>query len=52
MPRIDLKHGERKYALHALKEMQKRDFKEINFNLEMAKAENSVRDLSFGRMVW
>jgi len=51
MPRIDLKKGERKYALHALKEMQKRDYKEIQFNLDMAKAENSVRDMSFGRMM-
>ena len=51
MPRIDLKPGERKYALHALNEMQKRDYVEIYFNLEMAKAEDSVRDLTFGRMM-
>lgn len=51
MPRIDLKIGERQYAEHALREMQKRDYVEIYFNLEMAKGEDSVRDLTFGRMM-
>lgn len=37
-------------AIHVLQKMQKRDFVEIAFNLEMAKSEDSVRDLSFGRM--
>lgn len=50
MPRIDLKTDERKYALHALREMQKRDYVEIYFNLEMAKVD-SVNDLTFGRMM-
>lgn len=51
MPRLDLSTAQRDYAIHALKTMQKRDYAEIYFNLEMAKAEDSVRDLTFGRMM-
>lgn len=51
MPRMDLGSNQREYAIHALKQMQKRDYAEIYFNLEMAKAEDSVRDFSFGRMM-
>lgn len=51
MPRIDLKTNERQYAEYVLREMQKRDYVDIYFNLEMAKAEDSVRDLTFGRMM-
>ena len=52
MPRLNLSTAQRDYAIHALKMMQKRDYVEIAFNLEMAKAEDSVRDLSFGRMMF
>lgn len=52
MPRLDLSTSQREYAIFALKTMQKRDYAEIYFNLEMAKAEDSVRDLSFGRMMF
>ena len=52
MPRLNLSTAQRDYAIHALKQMQKRDYVEIAFNLEMAKAEDSVRDLSFGRMMF
>ena len=51
MPRMDLGSTQREYAIFALKEMQKRDYVEMYFNLEMAKAEDSVRDLTFGRMM-
>ena len=52
MPRMDLGSAQRDYAIHALKQMQKRDYVEMAFNLEMAKAEDSVRDLTFGRMMF
>jgi len=52
MPRLDLSTAQRDYAIHALKEMQKRDYAHIKFNLAMAKAEDSVRDLTFGRMMF
>lgn len=52
MPRMNLSTEQRNYAIHALRKMQKRDFVEIYFNLEMAKAEDSVRDLTFGRMMF
>ena len=51
MPRMDLGSAQRDYAIFALKQMQKRDYAEMYFNLEMAKAEDSVRDLTFGRMM-
>ncbi len=51
MPRMDLSTEQRNYAIYALKQMQKRDAPEIAFNLEMAKAEDSVKDLTFGRMM-
>jgi len=51
MPRMDLGSTQREYAIFALKEMQKRDYVEMYYNLEMAKAEDSVRDLTFGRMM-
>lgn len=52
MPRMNLSTAQRDYAIHALKTMQKRDCIEIAFNLEMAKAEENVKDLSFGRMAF
>ena len=52
MPRMNLSTAQRDYAIHALKTMQKRDYIEIDFNLAMAKAEDSVRDLTFGRMMF
>ncbi len=52
MPRLDLSTQQRAYAIHALKEMQRRDAAEIGFNLALAKAGDSVRDLSFGRLAF
>ena len=50
MPRLNLSTEQRNYAIFALKQMQARDKSEIEFNLALAKATDSVRDLSFGRM--
>ena len=52
MPRLNLSTAQRDYAIHALKQMQSRDAPEISFNLALAKAEDSVNDLSFGRMAF
>ena len=50
MPRYDLTTGARNFAIHKLKEMQRKDHPVIRENIELAKAEDSVRDLSFGRL--
>lgn len=52
MPRLNLSTEQRNYAIYALKQMQRRDARLIKFNLDMAKAEDSVRDLTFGRMAF
>jgi len=52
MPRIDLSTKDREKALWILRQMQIRDKPEIDRELSMARIENDVRDLSFGRMMF
>jgi len=52
MPRLDLSKPQREYAIYALKQMQKRDKLEMDFNVECAKAAEAVKDLTFGRLAF
>jgi len=52
MPRIDLSTKDREKAIWILRQMQIRDKLEIDRELSMARIENDVRDLSFGRMMF
>ena len=51
MPRLDLSTKDREKAFWIIRQMQIRDKPEIDRELSMARLENDIRDLSFGRMM-